>query len=123
MAQLATHEAAVWWLTVGAGLGLAVLVAAVALSRGERSGRHGGRGVRRGTQAEIRRHRAGGRERTWAGTISHRPNRTATTHVLDLSSSASRRHRAALRYEETGEITQADLEVILGPRPAIGASA
>jgi hypothetical protein len=109
-------------LIVFAAVCVLAALALAASDRAERRTGHHSRGVHHGTQAEIRRHRRGGRKKTHSGTISVRPTRTATTHVLDLSSPVSVRHRAALRYEDTGPLV--DLDTILGPRPAqIGAAA
>lgn len=96
----------------------AALIVAASDRADRRAGRHS-RGVYRGTPAEIRRHRARGRALTWTRTVSVRPDRTSTTHVLDLTSEDSVRHRAALRYEDTGEITQATLDALFRPRPAL----
>lgn len=120
IAEHPTQTGAVLIMFAAVCVGLALAIAAS--DRAERRTGHHSRGVRWGTPAEIRRHRTGGRAHTWPGTISARPDRTATTHVLDLSSPASVRHRAALRYEETGPLV--DLDTILGPQHApIGASA
>jgi hypothetical protein len=119
MAWIVDHQLAVTIVLVGLAP-LAVLAVLATASRWEPStGRHA-RGVHRGTAAEVRRHRAGGRTLTRPGEASVRLDRTATTHVLDLTSATSVRNRAALRYEETGPL--GDLDTILGPRP-IGASA
>lgn len=117
---IADHQISARFMFALAALLLAAFCAVAVLGREEHSGRHD-RGVHRGTAAEIRRHRRRGRSLTWTGTISVRPDRTATTHVLDLTSPGSVRHRAALRYEETGEIS---LDALMGPRrQRIGASA
>lgn len=110
-------------LSVPGGTLLALLIAGAAL-RTPRA-RHGKRrGIRTGLPTEIRRHRRG-RLRTWEHTTSLRQVAPPTPHALDETSETSRRNAAANRYEDTGEITQADLDALLGPRPAelIGASA
>lgn len=82
--------------------------------------RHGRRrGVRHGLPTEIRRHRQRGHH-TWAGTRSMRVVEPATQHALDALDSTAERRRyvVANLIEPTGEITQADLAALLGPRPA-----
>ena len=99
---------------------LAVAAVAAYLLRTPRS-RHGRRrGVRHGLPTAIRRHRRGGRHRTWAGTRSLRRVEPATQHALDALDSTAERRRyvVANLIEATGEITRTDLEAILGPRPA-----
>lgn len=106
-------------------LASAAVAAYVLRTKPSRHGRR--RGVRHGLPTEIRRHRRGGRHRTWAGTRSLRRVAPATQHALDALDSTAERRRyvVANLIEATGEITRADLEAILGPRPAelIGASA
>jgi hypothetical protein len=81
---------------------LAVLAVLATARREARTGRHS-HGVRRGTPAEIRRHRPTGPQ-TRAGTRSVRPPHPSTSHVLDETSADSISHRAGLRYEPTVDI-------------------
>lgn len=107
-------------------LAAAAIAAYKLRTRPARHGRHLRRSVRFGLPTEIRRHRAGG-DRAWAGTTSLRKVPPSTQHALDALDTTAERRRyvVANLIEPTGEITRADLETILGPRPAelIGASA
>lgn len=109
------------FLLAALGAALLALVLRAATRREARTGRHGRRrGVRVGTPTEIRRHRRGCRERAWAGTRTVCARPTSTSHVLDEGSV----YRVSNLIESTGEITMADLEALLGPRPEpIGVSA
>lgn len=123
LAILAQHQLLLRIVGVSAALAF-VVVALTALANGTRDneppeGRHG-RGTRRGTRREIRRHRAGGRDLTWPGTVSVRTCRRAAPHSLD-ESDVTAVHAWSLRFEHTVDISS-DLEAILGARP-IGASA
>jgi hypothetical protein len=119
VALLAQHQLLIRIVGTAAAVAFVLVVLVAATGDRERHGRHG-RGVRRGTRAEVRRHRRRG-PRTWPGTISARLARHATSHVLD-ETSADALHSWSLRFEHTVDITAYDLEAILGPRP-IGASA
>lgn len=120
---LLNHALAVRLLSAPLGALLALSIAARALRPPQ--ARHGRRrGVHRGLPTEIRRHRRSGQDHTWANTKSLRRVAPPTEHTLD-DTAERRRYAAANRYEHTDEITQADLEALLGPRPAalIGAAA
>jgi hypothetical protein len=104
----------------------AVAVIALVLRSATRPprGRHTRTRATRSLPHEMRSHRtpAG----TWRNTLGARAARLAmddtvvtgqpAPHALDRSDPASMQHRAANRYEDTGEITQAGLAALFGPR-------
>lgn len=112
---IATHKP--WAVGVLVFIALAALAPLLILATRDRdrTGRHSrAKGIYRGKPTEIRRHCAKG-DRAWPGTFSIAPRPAATVHRVD--DAAPQRDRAANRYEDTGEITMADLEALLGPRP------
>lgn len=107
-----------------ASVGVLLFVLAHATRREPRTGRHArAHGVYHGKPTEVRRHRRKTHEHTWPGTHTACTRPAPAGHLLDETDPAAVQLHAA-RYEDTGEITQADLEALLGPRPALtGASA
>jgi hypothetical protein len=109
-----------WALTAAATLLLVLLLTAAALMaatrREPRTGRHSrAGGIYHGKPTEIRRHRSGGREHAWPGTFSVCVRPESTVHVLDEADEVAVRLWAS-RFEDTGEITQAGLAALFGPR-------
>lgn len=112
MIWLQHHEMYFRAAAVVFGIAFVGLLATISIRPDGKPGRHS-RGIRFGTPAEIRRHRAG-RARTWAGTRSVCRRPAATPHLLD---GRPGQRPAGNLLESTGEITSADLETILGFRP------